>query len=71
MQAYGSKIHRAAGGAGKSGRKVRNGRTGGSCGRKHQDCDICHPGCKNGRARVRREAKSDLLIDILKEEQNG
>lgn len=80
MRAYGSEIHRAAGGAGRFGRKTRQGapshsngsKTGGSHGRTHQDCGICHPGTKNKTARARRNGKAEcdptLLINILKDE---
>jgi hypothetical protein len=60
MRAYGSEIHRAAGGAGRSSRKHRcNGKLGGSWGRCHQDCGICHPGTKNKVKRARRQGKAE------------
>jgi len=60
MRAYGSEIHRAAGGAGRSGRKRGwTKKIGGSCGRSHQHCDICHPGTKNATTRARRSLKEE------------
>jgi hypothetical protein len=66
MRAYGSEIHRAAGGAGKGGRKRGwTEKVGGSYGRCHQDCGICHPDTKNKTKRARRTGKNWVSEELV------